>query len=130
MPKRSHQILVGRLTLWKIAESYRKGGWLHQAVEMGDFFTLVSMKLPYSCQKAKISLCKSVFFTNNHLFSSIINIHVKCSWNLTHTGFDIQCFIPNLFIISFFKIVDATCLFCERQDMWWSRKKLKHFASF
>jgi hypothetical protein len=65
-------------------------------------FALVSMKSPNFCQKAKFqSPCQSfqvrIFFTNNHTFSSIFT----CSWNVTHTGFDVQYFIPNSLIASF-----------------------------
>ena len=56
---------------------------------MGDFFTLVSMKLPYSYQKAKISLCKSVFFTNNHLFSSIFMLNVPEIWPIQGLIFNV-----------------------------------------
>jgi hypothetical protein len=50
----------------------------------------------------------NIFFTNNHTFSSIF----PCSWNLTHTGFDVQYFIPNSLIASFLRSL------CSRFVLW------------
>jgi hypothetical protein len=63
------------------------------------------MKSPNFCQKAKFqSPCQSfqvvrIFFTNGHTFSSIFTQkELPCSWNVTHTGFDVQYFISNSLI--------------------------------
>jgi hypothetical protein len=39
--------------------------------EVGDFFALVSMKSLNSCQSEVLVTLVSIFFTNNHTFSSI-----------------------------------------------------------
>ena len=60
--------------------------WLTKPVEIGDFFTLVSMTLPYFCPKGNILVILSVVgsrysFTNNHNFSSIFAYkELPCSW--------------------------------------------------
>ena len=54
---------------------------------------------PISVKKRSQSFQVHNFFTNNHTFSTIFT----CSWNLTHTGFDVQYFIPNSLIASFLR---------------------------
>jgi hypothetical protein len=77
------------------------------------------------------SFWKSVFFfTNNHTFSSIFT-HKKppWSWSLTYAGFDIQYFISNLLIASFFKMVET--LRAEIRWFHWNQgEKVTHFAWF
>jgi len=72
------------------------------------FLTWFQLNCPVPAKRRSfshpVSLWTSVFFfINNHTFSSIVTYkELPCSWNLTFTGFDIQYFIPNLLIASFF----------------------------
>ena len=109
--------------------------------KVGNFFTLVLMKSLNFCQKAKFqSPCQSfqarIFFTNNHTFSSIFTKkELPCSWNVTHTGFDVQYFIPNSLIAPFKSIVRffvkgrGTCGSGERNvKMWINFRKSPRFS--
>ena len=61
---------------------------------------------PISVKKSEVLVLVHIFFTNNHTFSSIFTF--PCSWNLTHTGFDVQYFIPNSLIASFLRSLCST----------------------
>ena len=83
--------------------------------KVGDFFTLVSLKSPYSCHKWSFSCTVSLgsqymyFFTKNHNFSSIFTYkELPCSWNKTCTGFDIQYFVTTLLMAYLFKSLYST----------------------
>ena len=70
-----------------------------------SIFPPLQWRFSHSCQFSEVS----IFFTNNHTFSSII-VHNENprSWNLTCTGFDIQYLIPNLLIASFLRSLSST----------------------
>jgi hypothetical protein len=78
------------------------------------------MKLP---NLWPVSLCKSVFFS----LMSILFIQysrknlneLPCSWNLTHTGYDVQYFIPNSLIASFLRSLWIMFDFWKAGDYWW-----------
>jgi hypothetical protein len=61
-----------------------------------------------------VSLFKSIFFSPiSILFLQYSHKRLPCSWNVTHTGFDVQYFIPNSLIASFLTL-KIIVRFCER----------------